>query len=117
MTAVDTEPAPEPAAPEPEGYYLTADVLAATGVTFRRLDYWTRTGIVGLTGDAATPGSGSPRRWRPRDVDVIRHMASLTDAGFTVVAAARMAKDAVDHDLFTHTYPDGTEVSWTPIPR
>lgn len=62
-----------------EGYSGTK-TAAIVGITYRQLDYWTRTGLVrpSLT-DAA--GSGSRREYSYRDLLELRVIKNLIDAG------------------------------------
>jgi DNA-binding transcriptional MerR regulator len=62
-----------------EGYPRKA-VLSATGVTYRQLDHWARTGfLVPSIQDAH--GSGSRRLYSYRDLVIIRTVKRLLDAG------------------------------------
>lgn len=74
--------------------YSSAEVTVAADLTYRELDYWTRTGIVTPSGvavdrtgdlwpshDVSHPGSGWQRRWSAHDVDVLRTVKMLTTAG------------------------------------
>lgn len=70
-----------------------ADLLA-TGVTYRRLDHWTRRGI--LSPLDSLPGSGTPRRWTRHDLALVRHIVAFTGVGMSLDVAVRMARAAVD---------------------
>jgi DNA-binding transcriptional MerR regulator len=63
----------------PDGYSskTTAEIV---GVTYRQLDYWTRTGLVEPALGAAT-GSGSRRRYDYRNLLELRAVKTLLDAG------------------------------------
>ena len=63
----------------PEGYSGKRAAEIA-GITYRQLDYWARTGLVG---PSLTPacGSGSRRRYSYRDLLELRAVKSLLDAG------------------------------------
>lgn len=73
----------------------TPDVLAATGATFRQLDYWARAGFVLTEGDA-TPGSGRGRAWPSSEVPVIALMVELSAAGLVAGTAAVVARGLVE---------------------
>ena len=53
-------------------------VCEATGLTYRRLDYWVRTELIEPIVDA--DGSGSQRLFDPSVVDQIREMQRRIDA-------------------------------------
>jgi DNA-binding transcriptional MerR regulator len=63
----------------PEGYSGKRAAEIA-GITYRQLDYWDRTGLVGPSLALAT-GSGSRRRYSYRDLLELRAVKSLLDAG------------------------------------
>ena len=63
----------------PEGYSCKRASEIA-GITYRQLDYWARTGLVGPT-LARASGSGSRRRYSYRDLLELRVVKSLLDAG------------------------------------
>lgn len=65
--------------------------LVALGVTYRQLDYWVRTGRIRC--DEPTPGSGARRVWPPGELEVASRMARLLDAGLSLNAAARVARE------------------------
>ena len=58
-------------------------VMARTGVTFRRLDYWARTGVIVPHG--AGQGPGRRRGWNPEQVREVEIMTVLSDAGINPV--------------------------------
>lgn len=59
-----------------DGYLSSSELVAATGVSYRRIDYWTRNNII----EPAVPGigSGSPRGWHPDIVDTIIAMDAVS---------------------------------------
>lgn len=72
---------PEPA-PEAVGYRgVTA--MHASGISYRQLDYWARTGLVEPSIRAAA-GSGSQRLYSFRDLVVLRVVKSLLEAGVSL---------------------------------
>ncbi len=76
-------------------------VCRITGVTYRQLDYWARTGLVT---PSITPaqGSGSKRTYSYRDVLEVKVIKSLLDSGVSL-ARARQAvqclRDSLGVDL------------------
>lgn len=67
-----------------------ADSPLDEGLTYRRLDYWSRQGY--LKPENPTPGSGSWRRWPESERVVARMMVRLTEAGLSVAAAHEVAR-------------------------
>lgn len=57
-------------------------------LSYRRLDYWTRTGRVKCVTDAQ-PGSGHARIWNPADYPALARMVALVDAGVWDLDVAR----------------------------
>jgi DNA-binding transcriptional MerR regulator len=58
-------------------------VMRTTGITYRQLDYWARTGLLRPSiQDAA--GSGSRRRYSFQDILQLRIMKRLLDAGISL---------------------------------
>jgi DNA-binding transcriptional MerR regulator len=68
----------------------TVDLVAITGVSYRRLDFWTRSGY--LRPNNPMPGTGTSRDYPPDEVVVARRMARLVDAGIAIPIAARIAR-------------------------
>lgn len=66
--------------------YSTKDVCGVTGVTYRQLDYWTRTGLVGASAIPAR-GSGNRRRYEFRDVLEVKIVSRLLQAGLSLQKA------------------------------
>lgn len=73
-------PTAEPDTAPDERGYTTSEMLALTGVTYRQLDWWCRTGLLPET----ARGSGSQRHFTPADVETVRTVAALLSVGFTV---------------------------------
>lgn len=72
---------PVPAAPTRGGFgYRGTVACAAAGITYRQLDYWARTGLVGPTLRA---GSG-PGLYSFRDVVILKIVKRLLDAGVSL---------------------------------
>ena len=68
-----TRPAPDRRAEDRP--FSTQDILEQTGVSFRILDYWLRTGAITLTEPKANmPGSGRNRRYTEAEMVAIRRL-------------------------------------------
>jgi DNA-binding transcriptional MerR regulator len=68
----------------------SAELASAAGISYRQLDTWTTRQH--LHPDRRSPGSGARRQWTNDEAAVARRMAGLVRAGFTVEAAARLAR-------------------------
>lgn len=85
-------------------------VADLAGVSYRQLDYWTRTELVRPSaGDAC--GSGSRRRWTLDDVAVVRALGQLLNLGCgwpTTATAAASLRDllAVEGSLVGLVFVD-----------
>lgn len=64
--------------------------LNALGLTYRRLDYWTRVGY--LRPERPTPGSGYARGWSEEELRVAAAIFRLTESGLSVAQAAPLAR-------------------------
>lgn len=83
-TIIEDDQAPQPAGP-------TAADFVSAGITYRELDYWTRTGRLRTLTDA-TPGQGHGRMWQPGEVEVAALTKRLTDAGLKLDVAFTVAR-------------------------
>lgn len=70
--------------------YRSSQVCEITGVTYRQLDYWVRTGIVAPSICCGGQGSGTQRRWSAADVVRVAAVARLLAEGYTLQAARRL---------------------------
>lgn len=68
--------------PDEVGYRGPA-ACAAAGITYRQLDYWARTGLVG-PGVRPAHGSGTQRLYSSQDVVVLKIVKRLLDAGVSL---------------------------------
>jgi DNA-binding transcriptional MerR regulator len=72
--------------------YRGPQACKIVGITYRQLDYWTRTGLVTPSIQPAT-GSGSQRLYSFNDLLQLRVIKSLTDAG----ASLQKVRQAIDY--------------------
>lgn len=72
-------------------------VCRLTGVTYRQLDYWARTGLV-TPSIAVARGSGSKRRYSYGDILEVKVIKRLLDAG-VALARARQAVECLRRAL------------------
>jgi len=71
-------------------------VLKLTGVTYRQLDHWARTGLVGSSIRQAA-GHGSRRVYSFEDLVALRVVARLLDAGVSLQAVRRAVEYLKQH--------------------
>lgn len=65
--------------------YQSPDVCELAGISYRQLDYWTRTGLITASSHATT-GSGDARWYRDTDVVRAAVASALLKAGLTLAA-------------------------------
>lgn len=82
MTAVETTTVPPPG-------LSSREVAELADITYRQLDYWTRTGII-EPDVALGHGSGSRRRWSPEAVAAIAVLARLRSLGVDLAEARQV---------------------------
>ena len=68
--------------------YRVPEVCRIVGITYRQLDYWARTGLVGSSIRQAA-GHGSRRVYSFEDLVALRVVARLLDAGVSLQAVRR----------------------------
>lgn len=79
----------------PRGYVTSEQLRVRAGITYRQLDYWTRTGYLhAANGD--TPGTGNARFYTVSEVAVATLMGRLTAAGITPRVAGELARDLTE---------------------
>lgn len=78
--------------PGPEVGYRGATACAATGITYRQLDYWARTNLL-VPSIRTAAGSGSQRLYSFKDILVLRVVKRLLDTGVSL----QNVRAAVDH--------------------
>ena len=80
--------------------YRGPQTCKIVGISYRQLDYWTRTGLVQPSIQKAE-GSGTQRLYSFNDLLQLRVIKSLTDAGASlqkVRQAIEYVRDNLDHD-------------------
>jgi DNA-binding transcriptional MerR regulator len=75
-----------------ESGYRGPQTCKIVGITYRQLDYWTRTGLVQPTLQAAQ-GSGTQRLYSFNDLLQLKVIKNLTDAG----ASLQKVRQAIDY--------------------
>ena len=90
-TLFDTEPA---SAPGPG--FRGPEVCKIAAITYRQLDYWTRTGLI-QPSIAEARGSGSQRLYSYRDLVEVKVIKKLLDGGLSLQRARRAIEYLRDH--------------------
>lgn len=85
------------------------DLAGEFGVSFRQLDYWIRKGYLHTAPNEKT-GSGYHRIMEDSEVQVAHYMVRLINSGFTVNAAALIARRLVLEDTRETILPDGVVI-------
>lgn len=80
--------ATEPPNDRPEGMLTTPEVADLLGVSFRQLDYWSRTNLIRAS--VTANGSGSRRFWSAEDVEALTGVADLLSIGMRLGAVRKM---------------------------
>lgn len=81
-------------APLPDGSLNGAQLAAAAGITYRRVEYWTRAGY--LKPLAASPGSGFQRIYPAAEVAAARLIGQLVADGLLPHVAAERARELLE---------------------
>ena len=85
----------------------------ATGITYRQLDYWARTGLVEPSLRAAA-GSGSQRLYSFKDILVLKVVKKLLDTGISLqqvrVAVQQLSERGIDDLASITLMSDGASV-------
>ena len=93
--------------------YRGPAVCRAVGITYRQLDYWDRTGLVGPTVRTAR-GSGTQRLYSFRDILVLKVVKRLLDTGVSLqqirAAVSRLEDFGVDDLTGITLMSDGASV-------
>jgi DNA-binding transcriptional MerR regulator len=77
--------------------FRSPQVCAVVGITYRQLDYWDRTGLLGPSMQAAS-GSGTQRLYSFSDIVTLRVVKRLKDAG-TSLNKIRQAFEQLDEEV------------------
>ncbi|MGI9586312.1 MAG: MerR family transcriptional regulator [Acidimicrobiia bacterium] len=77
--------------------FRSPQVCTVVGITYRQLDYWDRTGLLGPSMQAAS-GSGTQRLYTFNDIVTLRVVKRLKDAG-TSLNKIRQAFDQLDTEV------------------
>lgn len=115
-----TQSHPDPVAlpPAPEARYSSADVARLAGLTYRRVDYYTRQGILEPAAPAA--GCGSRRSFGPEQVPRARLAAMLMDLGADVgivrTAVRELPADTADWPTYFFVTRAGRVKHGLPLP-
>lgn len=79
-----------------EGGFRGPEVCSVIGISYRQLDYWTRTGLVRAS-VAEAKGSGTQRLYSYRDLVEVKVIKSLLDGGISLRRARKAVEYLRDH--------------------
>lgn len=79
----------------PDGHVTSVELQERAGITYRQLDYWTRTGYL-RTSTKAEPGTGNARFYPASEVPVAALAHRLLGEGLSPAAASRIARELVE---------------------
>lgn len=79
----------------PDGHISGPDLAQAAGISYRQLDYWTRTGVLSCV--EASPGSGFVRAYPISQVAFARLLKQLLDGGMNLRASVDLAHQLLEH--------------------
>lgn len=77
--------------------WLSTDLCRATGITYRQLDYWVRTGLIPQSSHAAS-GSGDPRWFSFEDAVRCAVVAKLLAAGIGLASIRQRIDEYLNVD-------------------
>lgn len=86
------------AASNPDLGYRGPSVCQIAHVTYRQLDYWTRTGLVEASVTAAA-GSGSHRLYSFRDILLVKIIGQLLKAGISLQNVRKALTEIAERDV------------------
>lgn len=78
----------------PDGHLTGPDLCHLAGITYRQLDYWTRTDILRTTSPA--PGSGYVRAFPASELPFTLLLKQLLDDGMNLRAAVALARQLLE---------------------
>lgn len=79
----------------PAGQVTSQELIQRSGISYRQLDYWTRTRRLNPT-THAEPGSGNARFYPASEIAVARLIKRFLDAGIGIGAAVQIARELTD---------------------
>ncbi|HJQ00112.1 MAG TPA: MerR family transcriptional regulator [Jatrophihabitans sp.] len=72
-----------------------AELMARSGLSYRQVDFYCRTGYLRTIGEGH-PGNGYARRFSVAEANIAVFIKQLLDTGFTAAAAAALAREHVE---------------------
>lgn len=72
-------------------YFTAQEVIACSGISYRRLDYWLGLGIIKASGRSKV-SRGTPRLFTFRDIVEVRVALKLTDSGLKISSLRKSLK-------------------------
>ncbi len=95
-----------------EQRYGSAEVCELARISPRQLDYWCGLGLFPDIHDPS-PGSGRPRSFGRRDVELASVVRKLLDAGVAMSTISKAIRGGGFHDMLVRLADAVTAVDWT----
>ena len=86
--------------------YRGPTVCQIAGISYRQIDYWTRTNLIEASVSAAA-GSGSQRLYSFRDILIIKIIRSLLNAGISLQNIRKALTQIVDREVLLQSGAGG----------
>lgn len=77
-------------------WFSSVNICSLAGISYRQLDYWTRTGYLRPISGGVTPGSGTTRWFAAVELDITVTAFSLINVGFNPQAALTYARQLIE---------------------
>lgn len=90
--------------PDTRHWFTSHELINRAGITYRQLDYWTRTGLLVTVDEIADPGSGYSRYYDLAQVRRARAISELLSIGMSL----QLVRHHIDEFLDTGQISVGT---------
>ncbi len=86
--------------PEDVDFVTSLDIVAGAQVTYRQVDFWTRTGLLVPTND--NPGQGNSRHYAPEQLARAKAISALLRAGLALPSIRKHLDTVLDVGALTY---------------
>lgn len=101
---------PQPV-PEERDFVTAPEIVHQAKISYRQLDYWTRTGLLASHND--DPGRGNHRHYPREQLARAKAISALLDAGLDLAKLRERLADTAIHGAVTITHGPVT-ITYTP---